>query len=1149
MANLRILGPLEVWDGDERVAVGGPRQRALLAFLVLHANRAVSRDRVIDAIWGPARSDADNRLQMAIARLRKALPALGGESSPRLQTVSGGYLLSIAPGELDADSFHALVHAGMNKLDAGSPEQAVDLLSDALRLWRGPPLADVAFDDFAQPEIRRLEELRIRALECRIDAELRLGRHAELVGELEALLAEAPTREHLAAQLMVALYRSDRQADALEVYQRIRVALAEELGLEPGPALKALQIEILEQGGALGTTSVRARLTAVPAPAPDQRAPMPMRLRPSGPSLFAGRRHEREALIRALREVTDRTPRAAFVTGEAGIGKTRLVSEFAQKAHEQGALVLAGRCDDGLSLPYQPFVEALEHAIEHAPGGLLERHIAIYGPSIARLVPELSRHAAEETLIGGEASESERYVLFRAIEGLLAALCETGPVMVVLEDLHWADQPTLTLLRRLLTAPRSWALMLLCTGRVKGLSEEHPLRELLADAHREPHMLRLDLLGLSNADVLEMLQGMGDKGPVIADLKLAETLEANTNGNPFFISELVRSLAESGALATEGGLMQLRDDVELTAYLPASISETLAQRLRRLNEDVRRYLDAAAVVGEEFEVDLVSEVAGVRSATDTLATAIDHGLVAEIPGRPNRLRFAHSLMQRYLYRELGQVRQSQLHRRVALALERRGHPDDTAAELATHWIQAVDPELETALEYSILAGDEALTMLAPDEARRWYENALHLLARGSPARDADRCDLLIKRGEAEHQAGDRRFRETLLEAAELAQRIGDDGALVKAALANTRGMQSETGVVDEPRIATLDRALDIVGTRDSPERARLLAMQAAELMYSREWERRVRLSDEALQIARRLQDPDALSTVLNMRFVTLLSPESLAERRDNTVEAIGVAERLADPLIRFYAYHWRAYVCIEDGDILAARAWAAREREIAERFRQPTTVWLTRADEANLAIIAGDLDLADDRARAAFEVGRLSEPDALACYAAQQTSIAFERGTLGEFVQLLEQAVRDNPGVPGFRASLALALTEVSRHEQARELLEQALASRFRDLPYDVTWLAVVCIYARVASQLAHQSAAELLYRMLEPWSGQIAFPAFGVWWPVDLHLCSLASVTGNTALAERHLLEASRTAIRAGAPRWEAIARGKLGDLAELAR
>jgi DNA-binding SARP family transcriptional activator len=1130
MTSVRILGPVQVWQGDQRLALGGPRQLTLFAFLVLRANRAVSKDALIDAVWGSVRSDADNRLHMAIARLRKALEPLNADAGSSLKTVGGGYLLSVAPGALDADAFHAGVHAGIQALDAGVPSQAADLLRQALGLWRGPPLAEVAFEDFAQAEIRSLGELRMRALECRIDAELALGRHAELIGELEGLLVEAPTREYLAGRLMLALYRCGRQAEALGVYQRVRVALAGDLGLEPGPALKALQIEILEQATSLGVPGGHPARALVRGSVSVARAPMPIRLRRYGPSVFADRRMEREALVQALTGVASSGRQVAFVTGEPGIGKTRLVTEFAHEAHARGTLVLAGRCDDGLSLPYQPFVEALEHLVAHLPGELLERHIAEYGDSIARLVPALWTRSHEGPGGAAEPSESERYVLFRAIEALLAAAGEDGPMLLVLEDLHWAELPTLKLLRRLLTAPRSWALMLVATCRVDGLGADHPLRELLADVHREPRVLRLDLTGLQSADVLDLLRGIENVPPGAADHHLARTLEASTNGNPFFITELVRGLAETGAIVTEDGRLLLAEGVDLTSDLPVSISETLARRLGRIPEAVRRCLGVAAVVGEEFDLDLVSAVADAETAPGSLQLAVHGAVLIEVPGRTARFRFAHALMQRYLYRELGAARQAQLHRQIALAMEARADQGGRQlAELARHWAQALDSDVGKALDYSILAGDEALDKLAPDEARR--------------------CELLIKRGEAERQAGDRSFRETLLEAAGIAQRIGDEDKLVLAALGNTRGMQSETGIVDEERIATLDSALAVVGADDSPERARLVAMQAAELMYSREWAPRARLSDEALAIARRLDDADALITVLNMRFVTLLAPETLAERLANTIEAVAVAERLSDPLVRFYAYHWRAYACIEAGDILAARSWVAREQDIADRFRQPTTLWLRRADEANLAIIAGKLDLAEELSTAALEIGRHSEPDALACHAAQRTSIAFERGRLGELVPLLQQAADDNPGVPGFRVTLALALSEAEHPEEARKLVELSLASNFGDLPDDVTWLAVVCIYALVCSRLGHVPAAAVLYRMLEPWSEQIAFPAFGVWGPVGLYLGSLALLLGELDAAEHHLLEAARAAIRAGAPIWEAHAASQLGRLAEMTR
>ena len=1143
MTTFRILGPVEATADGPPLPIGGRTQLKLLAFLVLNANRAVSSDALTDAVWGSERSAADNRLQMAIARLRKALEptSLNGES--RIRTVGGGYMLLIAPGELDADLFSVGVDDGRRALDAGDAPRAAELLRSALALWRGPPLAEVAFEDFAQAEIRRLEEIHLGALEIRIKADLQLGRHAAVVGELEGLHIEHPAHEGFTALLMVALYRCGRQADALDAYQRTRVELAMQLGLEPGQTLKALQADILEQAEWLTWTADR-RLASRPespggaagAPVPvPMSAPLPSRVQPYGPSIFVDRGSARAALAEALEQVASAGGRAVFVTGEPGIGKTRLVSEFAAEAHAAGTLVLAGRCDEGLDLPYQPFVEALEHLVDGAPLELLQAHVAHYGESLARLVPELAARVAETPAAMPRASESERYVLFRAIEGLLAEASAAGPILLVLEDLHWAELPTLELLRRLLSSPRRSRLMLLCTCRLKELPEDHPLRDLLADVHRERDTLRIDLEGLAASDVSDLVKGVTDDQVGTTDDRLVSALETATNGNPFFITELVRNLVETGALASEDGSWQLAPGVEPDTHLPLSITETFAKRLRRMGEVVQRCLPVAAVVGEEFDVDLVSDVADCDSPADAVDEAVRGAVLIEVPAPSARFRFAHTLMQRYLYGELGAARRTELHRRVALAMEASPHEGRwPVAELAKHWFAAGDADVGKALRYAVLAGDEALRKLAPYDARHWYETSLELLRGHRDPPESQLCDLLVRRGEAEHQAGDRRFRATLLEAAELAEEIGDDRALVRAALANTRGMQSETGIIDDERIRTFDVALRVLGEQDSPERAELLAMQAAELMYSPDWDRKVRLSDEALGISRRLGDPEALSMVLNMRFVTLLAPDTYGERSANAVEALAAADELTDPLARFFAYHWAGYACVEAGDIGRAGSWMAREREIAEQFQQPTALWLTLADEANLAIIAGKLDLADELSAAALQTGADSEPDALVCYTAQRTAIAFEAGQLGELAPMLDQAVIANPGVPGLRATLALALSEGSRPEEAEAILDQEAASNFTELPYDVTWLAVVCIYSHVSARLRQLEAAKSLYPLLEPWAEQIAFPAFGVWGPVSLYLGSLARVLGDHDNADRHLSAALRAATKAEAPLWK---------------
>ena len=325
MVKFGILGPVELSDGERRLPIGGPQQVVLLAFLLLHANRAVSADQLTDALWGEHAVSAAKRLHMSIARLRKALSTSGANGDPALKTVSGGYLLAVAPGELDADVFQGRLDDGRRALDEGEALRAAGVLREALGLWRGPALAEVVYQDFAQAEIRRLDELRLVALEARIEADLQLGQHARVISELEALLVDHPAREQLVGQLMIALYRSGRQTEALEAYSRARQALVGEIGVEPGPQLRRLHEAVLRQDASLELQPAASTL--------------PPELDTGSASVLVGRDRELSLLSEAWARAQRGTGASVTLLGEPGIGKSRLAAELAGQAQRDGATV------------------------------------------------------------------------------------------------------------------------------------------------------------------------------------------------------------------------------------------------------------------------------------------------------------------------------------------------------------------------------------------------------------------------------------------------------------------------------------------------------------------------------------------------------------------------------------------------------------------------------------------------------------------------------------------------------------------------------------------------------------------------------------------------------------------------------------------
>jgi tetratricopeptide (TPR) repeat protein len=862
-------------------------------------------------------------------------------------------------------------------------------------------------------------------------------------------------------------------------------------------------------------------------PLPEPVVPLPARLEVARPEAFVGRGEELARLEPLIARAAHGGRQVLLLGGEPGIGKSRLARELAVGAHARGSTVLQGRCDEDLRMPYQPLVEALSHLVEHAAPAVLERHVAEHGGELGRLIPAFARRLPDAPEPRQADGDTERYLLFSAVVGVLDAEQAQRPVILFLDDVQWADTPTLLLLRHLVASDLRLRVTVIATFRSTELDDEHPLAKLLADLHREPDVTRVDLGGLRAEAVAELARAATGRELDAAALDAAHTLQRRTSGNAFFVTEMLRH----------------GDDL-VGATVPGSVRDVLERRLQRLGDAVREPLAAAAVIGQEFDLELVGAM--VDQDIDAVIAAVDAAAEAALvvaPRHPgDRYAFAHGLIVTTLYDGLGPARRARMHRRAATALEglcgeNGDSPPARVGELARHWVNAEPAALDKALRYTRLAGEHAVAQLAPDDGVHWYRQGLELFEQLGGAGGATRFELLVGLGDAQRQAGDPEFRTTLLAAAALARRLGDGPGLVRAVLANNRGFVSASGVVDDERLNALEDALEAVGEDDGADRAVLLATLAAELAFSpADRARRVALSDDALALARRLDDPAALSRVLSLRFVTLWMPETLDERLANSDENVAAARRTGDPVAEFHAVHWRAAAFVEAGRLSDAARDVEHEAQLAERLGQPTMRWLATYDQANLEIICGRLAEAEQHAHEALQIATLSaQPDALSFFTSQLTNIRYEQGRLAELQPLIAQVVADNPGIPAFRAVLGLACCEGDLDDEARRLLAHETSTAFAELPPDVTWLPGLAIYAEVAAHLQDEAASEVLYELLLPWAGQVVYSGISAWGCVDHHLGAVAAVIGRYAEAEEHLRRAAELNASLRAPIWVA--------------
>ena len=1114
--DFRILGPLEVVGEGGVVRLGGSRQRALLAVLLLHANETLSTDRLIYELWGerpPAA--AAKTVQMQISRLRKALTVGEGSGAGGVVvTREHGYQLRLDPERLDLHRFERLVAEGRSELAAGRPERAVPALERAVSLWRGPPLADLAYEPFAQREIARLDDVRVAALEQLIEAKLALGAHGEVVGPLETLIGEHPYRERLRAQLMLALYRSDRQAEALQAYQDARRTLVEKLGIEPGERLRELERAILAQDPGLHLVAAAERAVDIPR------------------SGFVGRERELAELVAGLDDAFAGRGGLFLLAGEPGIGKSRLAEELIAYAGARGARILVGRCWEAGGAPaYWPWVQSLRPYLRDIDAESLRSHLREGAGDVARLFPELCDVLADLPSAPPIESEGARFRLFDSMTAFLKRVATTRPLVLVLDDLHAADEPSLLLLRFLARELGDSRLLIVGAYRDVDPTLADPLATTLAELAREPVTRTLALAGLGEADVARFIE-LTAPGASAADLGPA--VHAETDGNPLFVSETVRLLAAEGRL-----------DEPATAPLaiPRSVRDVIGRRLRRLSDECNRLLALASVLGREFDLDALAGVSGLER--DGILELLDEGIearvVSEVPGAIGRMRFAHALIRDTAYHRLTRSRRVQLHRQVGEAFEVLYSSDLDAhlAELAHHFFEAAAAgDGQRAVDYARRAGSRAVALLAYEEAVRLYDMAIEALGPDDAATIRLRCELLLSLADAQSRAGDGpTAKATFLRAAVLARTAEVPEMLARAAAGYGGRFLWTHALADERLVPLLEEALSGLGEEHGLLRVQLLSRLAAALRHAPSRERRERISEEALQIARGIGDPATLAYALAAAAAALIAPHNAQARLAEGDEIVAQAAKAGDRERLFDGHehsHWAAW---ELGDPDRRAAEFASMARVANELRQPAQLWTLATAEATLALSQGRFAEAAERIeRAAAVGGRALAWSAVATRRLQLFMLRREQGRLGGFEREIKDNAHEFPSPLMHGAVLARLYAGTQQTEAAATLLHELTRRDLSDWHVDEEWLTSICLLAETCAILDDAESAGPLYELLMPYGSQnaVALPELALD-SVSRPLGILATVQGRFEDAARHFQEALRMNERMGARPWVA--------------
>lgn len=1130
---ITLCGRLTVaWDGEQlERSLPGRQGRLIFAFLALNRGRSVRREELVEALWGDEGlpSGGESLLAPPLSRLRKALGP---------GRIEGRAELELALGDnawIDWEAARGRVERAREHLDGGDSEAAWEAADFAERILSGgllPGLEAGWIDDHR----RTLDDLRLEALELIARSGARLGgpRLARAERAAREAVELSRFRESARAALLEVMESEGNVAEALRAFEEFRLLLRDELGTFPAPELSAIHERLLNaherepreeatpaagsHANGPGVRSSRNRSTAELARLIDPRI---------GEIDLVGR----EGMVARLGEELDLAAagelRIALLSGEGGLGKTRIAAELV--ASRDDITVLYGRAEQDEVRPLRIWTDLLRSAFRN---GRLDPAAIVGGdgPTLARILPELVRRMDVAAPGPPGDLESERRALFDAVMRTIGRLSAVKPLLVVLDDLHWADRSTLMLLASLAGDNPPGGVLALGLYREDELPEGSLLLETVTNLQRRLPATRFELQPLSTGDVARLIGGR-------LDPSLAEQLRDQAGGNPFLVEQLARHLEEVGA-ADDGGP-------------PPEAREIVMRRVERLPEGAGELLARAALIGRDFDLAILERTTPLDEdrVIALLDAAVAAGLLDESETVPGRYSFVHALLRDALADHLSLTRRTRVHRDIGEAIEQqvRDLPERRLGELAWHFRLAGPGETDRAINYAWRAAEQAESRLAYDEAVDFYSAAIAALTADEPVDQGLLATLLLGRAEAEWRLGHLGTAgESFFEAATAARGSGLPELLARAAIGTSWGSWEAFDVNRDEHIALLEEALALLGDGEEGLRARVAAHLSQAIYFGgRTAGRAIELVDEAMEIARRLGDPAVEFEVLTASQFFMLQQPDRKLRLASSDRCVAIAEKSSDPEDLAEALAWHSVTRINAG--LGAEAAADQARHTALNRTLPQITVANRAMRAVRCFIEGRWEEGEEITTTWLNRD-ISTSAVIAMTDALVYMVRAQQGRLGEQLDWIETQAANAAAWdtwPAWEYALMLGRWQAGRRDEVLAALEEDCRLAREPSHKDLLYLVFCGIGSMVAVETGHRKLASDLISMMRPHIGEwvIFGPAGSTFGPVDLLLGEMYLIVGKEREAATALENAVATCEDMSARPYLARARLGLSD------